>query len=190
MLRNFKNLFASRKIGALLSAVYDFKRPKRPITDRFRPETPALDAGGCSTPCSGRFTPKKRPGTHCTGGSVGPRVILDGCEKCRPCRDLIPSQNLRKEIHQKKKLILISELRFESWVSWITHVIFDVTLYVTTDHSCQDNDKKYLFNHRTLKQYNPLFLVIKPSFSINKLLHISYHNSHHQGVSSSTARGL
>ena len=30
------------------------------------------------------FTPRERPGTHCTGGCVGPRVGLDRCEKSRP----------------------------------------------------------------------------------------------------------
>jgi hypothetical protein len=34
--------------------------------------------------------PEKRPGTHCIGGWVGPRAGLDGCEKSRPNRDLIP----------------------------------------------------------------------------------------------------
>jgi hypothetical protein len=28
--------------------------------------------------------PRKRPGTHCIGGWVGPRVGLDGCWKSRP----------------------------------------------------------------------------------------------------------
>ena len=28
--------------------------------------------------------PGKRPGTHCTGGRVGPRAALDGCGKCSP----------------------------------------------------------------------------------------------------------
>jgi hypothetical protein len=31
-----------------------------------------------------RFTPGKRPGTHCTGGWVSPMAGLDGCGKCRP----------------------------------------------------------------------------------------------------------
>jgi hypothetical protein len=30
--------------------------------------------------------PRVRPGTHCTGGWVGPRVVLDVCEKSRPHR--------------------------------------------------------------------------------------------------------
>ena len=31
------------------------------------------DGGGWSTPCTGRFTPRERPGTHCIGGWVGPQ---------------------------------------------------------------------------------------------------------------------
>ena len=34
--------------------------------------------------------PRERPGTHRTGGWVGPRAGLDGCEKSRPHRDSIP----------------------------------------------------------------------------------------------------
>ena len=30
------------------------------------------------------FTPRERPGTHCTGGWVGPRAGLDRCGKSRP----------------------------------------------------------------------------------------------------------
>jgi hypothetical protein len=34
--------------------------------------------------------PPERPGTHCTGGWVGPRAGLDVCEKSRPHWDSIP----------------------------------------------------------------------------------------------------
>jgi hypothetical protein len=34
--------------------------------------------------------PQERPGTHCIGCWVGPRVGLDVCEKSRPHRDSIP----------------------------------------------------------------------------------------------------
>jgi hypothetical protein len=33
---------------------------------------------------------RERPGTHCTGGWLGPRANLDGCGKSRPNRDSIP----------------------------------------------------------------------------------------------------
>jgi hypothetical protein len=35
--------------------------------------------------------PRERPGTHCTGGWVGPRAGLDVCEKSRPHRDYVGS---------------------------------------------------------------------------------------------------
>ena len=36
------------------------------------------------------FTPRERPGTHCTGSWVGPRAGLDRCGKYHPHRDSIP----------------------------------------------------------------------------------------------------
>jgi hypothetical protein len=41
--------------------------------------------------------PRERPGTHCTGGWVGPRVGLDVCEKSRPHRDSIPGPSARSQ---------------------------------------------------------------------------------------------
>jgi len=35
------------------------------------------------------FPVGKRPGTHCTGGWVDPREVLDWCEKSHPCRTSI-----------------------------------------------------------------------------------------------------
>ena len=37
-----------------------------------------------------RFTPRERPGAHCTGGWVGPRAGLERCGKSRPHGDSIP----------------------------------------------------------------------------------------------------
>jgi hypothetical protein len=34
--------------------------------------------------------PRERPGTHCTGGWVGPRAGLDMCEKSRPPPEFDP----------------------------------------------------------------------------------------------------
>jgi hypothetical protein len=39
---------------------------------------------------SGRSLPRKRPGTHCAVGWVGPRAGLDRCGKSRPHRNSIP----------------------------------------------------------------------------------------------------
>jgi hypothetical protein len=36
--------------------------------------------------------PGNRPGTHCTGGCVGPRACLDGRRESRPYWDTIPDR--------------------------------------------------------------------------------------------------
>ena len=46
--------------------------------------TLALGWGGWSTSCPGHFTPGKKPGTHCTGGWLGPRAGLTGAEDVPP----------------------------------------------------------------------------------------------------------
>jgi hypothetical protein len=46
--------------------------------------TSALDGGGWSTSRPGRLYPWERPGTHFTGGWLGPRVGLDMCGKISP----------------------------------------------------------------------------------------------------------
>jgi hypothetical protein len=52
---------------------------------------------GWSTPRPGRFTPWKEIKFHCTGGWVGPRASLDGCEKSCPHRDSILDSLARSE---------------------------------------------------------------------------------------------
>jgi hypothetical protein len=49
--------------------------------------TTILEGGEWSAARSGRTLPPERPGTHCTGGWVGPRAGLDRCGKSRPHRD-------------------------------------------------------------------------------------------------------
>jgi len=44
---------------------------------------------GWSTPRPGFFAPRERPGSHCIGGWVSPRVRLDRCGKPRLHRDSI-----------------------------------------------------------------------------------------------------
>jgi len=46
--------------------------------------------GEVSASRPGRFLPRERPGTHCTGGWVGSRACLDRYRKSRPHRDSIP----------------------------------------------------------------------------------------------------
>jgi hypothetical protein len=71
---------------------------------RYRPEqAQRVDRGialpfrdlGARRVCVVSITPRplyplERPGTHCTGGWMGPRTGLDVCEKSRLHRDWIP----------------------------------------------------------------------------------------------------
>ena len=41
--------------------------------------------------------PRERPGTHCTGGWVGPRAGTDRCGKSRPHRDSLPGPAARSQ---------------------------------------------------------------------------------------------
>ena len=47
------------------------------------PSTSALKGMGGQRHAPATLFPGKKPGTHCTGGWVGPRVGLDGCGKSR-----------------------------------------------------------------------------------------------------------
>jgi hypothetical protein len=46
--------------------------------------TTALDMSRCQRHTHAALPPGKRPGTHCTGSWVGPRIGLDGCRKSGP----------------------------------------------------------------------------------------------------------
>jgi len=50
---------------------------------------------GWSTPRPGRFTPGNRLGTHCIGGWLEPRAVLDGCGKSLSNQDSIPAPPAR-----------------------------------------------------------------------------------------------
>jgi len=52
--------------------------------------TSAVDGSGWLTPCPCRFTPRKIPDTHFTGGSVDPRAALTGAEFLAPHWDSTP----------------------------------------------------------------------------------------------------
>jgi hypothetical protein len=41
---------------------------------------------------------RERPGNHCTEGWMGPRAVLDGCEKTRLHRDSIPGSSSPKRV--------------------------------------------------------------------------------------------
>ena len=54
------------------------------------PSTSALDGGWVANATPRPLYPRERPGTHCTGGWVGPRAGLDGCEISRPPPEFDP----------------------------------------------------------------------------------------------------
>ena len=75
--------FVKKKVKFTLKQVLKTQRRSRSIVLLFVLNG-VVDGGGWSAPRPGRFTPQKRPGTHCTGGWVGPRAGVDGCGKSRP----------------------------------------------------------------------------------------------------------
>jgi hypothetical protein len=54
---------------------------RRGIPLLFRQRRRCVAVGG-QRRASAALPPGKRPGIHCTGGWVGPRVGVDGCGKC------------------------------------------------------------------------------------------------------------
>jgi hypothetical protein len=52
--------------------------------------TSALDGGWVINATPRQLYPRERPGTHCTGGWVGPRAGLDCAENLAPHWDSIP----------------------------------------------------------------------------------------------------
>jgi hypothetical protein len=81
------------------------------------PLTSALDGGEWSASRPGRFTPKERvPGTHWTGGRVGPRAVLDAVVKRK-----IPSprreSKLEPRLSSSKSHIILPNLSKRSLIS-------------------------------------------------------------------------
>ena len=64
--------------------------------------------------------PWERPGTHCTGGWVGPRAGLDRCGKSRPHRDSIPGPSSPERVAipttlPAPRLCFYQNGMYESW---------------------------------------------------------------------------
>jgi len=59
--------------------------------------TTALEGGEGSVSRPGRSLPRERPGTHCTGGWVGPRAVLDRCRKSCPTGIRSPDRPARSQ---------------------------------------------------------------------------------------------
>jgi hypothetical protein len=87
----------NRQMYIICIYIYEGKGKDHPITDsktQRRGRVIALHLGAgrgwvvSTTPRP--LYPRERPGTHCTGGWVGPRAGLDVFEKSLPYRDSIP----------------------------------------------------------------------------------------------------
>ena len=61
--------------------------------------TTAVEGGEWSAARPGRSLPLERPGTHCTGGWVGPRTGVDG-RKISPHQVSIPDRLARSQFTQ------------------------------------------------------------------------------------------
>jgi hypothetical protein len=80
--------------------------------------TSALDGGEWPASLPGRFTPRERaPGTHCIGGWVGPRAILDTVVKRK-----IPSP--RRESNPRTPIVRPVAQRYTDWAITALSLLF------------------------------------------------------------------
>jgi hypothetical protein len=73
--------------------------------------------------------PRERPGTHCIGGWVGPRDILDWCGTFRPYRDSISGPSTRGESLYRLSYPINST---REKVSWWNHGDFQLFFFFFT----------------------------------------------------------
>jgi hypothetical protein len=84
--------------------------------------TSALDGGEWSAARLDRFTPKETaPGTHCIGGRVGPRAVLDAVVKGK-----IPSP--RRESNPRTPIVQPVAQRYTDWAIMALNYLY-VILY-------------------------------------------------------------
>ena len=107
------------------------------------PSTSALDGGGWSAPCPGRFTPRKRSGTHCTGGWLAPRAGLDGCGKSSPAPGLDPRTVQPVASRYTDWAIPAARIRVcNKWISLYIVILFVVCL----NWQSELHDISFMFN--------------------------------------------
>jgi hypothetical protein len=81
-------VYTCRQVSALLQATKALRESRSIALPCF--QTSVLEGGDRSASRPGRFLPRERPGTHCTGDWMGLRAGLNRCGKSRPYRDSIP----------------------------------------------------------------------------------------------------
>ena len=81
---------------------------------------------GWLTPRPGRFTPEKRPGTHCIGGWVDPTTGLDGCGNPRLHRDSIPGPSSPESVAIPTELLRPTRVvgKSQGQMQYITPYLF------------------------------------------------------------------
>jgi hypothetical protein len=94
-------------------------------------QTSAIEGGEVSAPHPGRFLPRERPGTHCTGGWVDPRAGLGRCGKSRPTGIRSPDRPARSQSLYR--------------LSYPAHVT-DWTKYNTGQFSSEKFYESYMFH--------------------------------------------
>jgi len=85
-------------------------------------------------PRPGRFIPREGPGTHCTGGWVGPRAGLDRCGKSRP---VVQQQRLLSGLGQGSQYTFPLPMCFKPLYRWrsIRFTCLHVTMALESFHN-------------------------------------------------------
>ena len=77
--------------------------------------------------------PPESPGTHCTGGWVGPRECLDRCGKSRPPLGFDP------------RTIQPVTSRYTDWATWPTNIPYDLPYWWTHMYGCENLNSRFSF---------------------------------------------
>jgi hypothetical protein len=118
----------------------------------------ALDGGEWSASRPGRFTPRERaPGTHCIGGWVGPRAVLDAVVKRK-----IPSPRRKSNPDRPARSPALYQLSYHG------SYFYNVDVWVEQNCKCEFNGMSC-----TIWLWRGRGLFITPCSSLRRLLFFS-----------------
>jgi hypothetical protein len=134
------------------------------------------------------FYPRERPGTHCTGGWVGPRADLDVCEKSLPHQDSIPgpsSQSLHRLSYRAHKGLrsIKSEISYVHANLWTFPsqrpirkiqskgiiAVFETRKYTALTENGKHNYQCDVKLTTAINRHSPMMLAHKPCANCNGL---------------------